>query len=402
MLVFLSLRLGTAVRTRVFANETHRRYYTQPCRIFCSQILPSNLMQLSQTADEAYKEGDYVKAISKWEKILTMSGTMKNSPDIPSTFLLRSCKSLACAYRNVGNMQKELGTLEKMQNIIARTYGEGHPQYIALLCQLAESKETIGDYREMIVLLEEALDRLEKQKQSPKGDVKKSRVLLLLSRAYQHVGDAKMQLRTAERAYFIARRHFREENQVTTNALLSVARARGANGEVEEQVKIAQEVFVTQSSQFGRLNGQLAVTAMEVAAAFRNQGNFEKEREFIDISIDIQKRSIEPVVGARLVESLLHLGDVMGKLGQENIDQMISCYKEAVKVAQREFCGPTVFLGKALMRVAKCLEMKGERQKVLPLLNEAKVIIENSGVLPHHPAVRELNDYVGNDSLYKE
>uniref|UniRef100_A0A146LKZ4 Kinesin light chain n=1 Tax=Lygus hesperus TaxID=30085 RepID=A0A146LKZ4_LYGHE len=106
---------------------------------------------------------------------------------------------------------------------------------------MACAKEEMGEYVEMKTLLLESL-AVHEQKFTAKH-AKVGRVLLQLTRAHGYCNEPEAQLRTAERALGIIQGHCGPTHLQTTNAMMAVADAYGANRDVHRQLQLAQHVM---------------------------------------------------------------------------------------------------------------------------------------------------------------
>lgn len=353
------------------------------------KLTPSRILELTQEGADAFKEGDYAGAIELWEEIVS-SG---NPADAAATrSFISCCGNLAWAYRYTGNTQKELEVLERTKTLVQGCYGDNHPQYTQLVCRMAEGKEDLGFFLEMKEMLTDLLAELKKNRSSNKGDVKVSRVLLLLSRAHGQLSEAAEQLRTAEQGMDLIRQHFSAEHLHTTTAMITLARAIGANGDIQKHLDLVLNAYEIQESQLGRLHGQLATSAMEVATAFRLACNFEKEKDFLEKSIEIQKRSVEPTIPTKLISTQVQLGDVHLKLYRDKPKAALSHYLESIRTARRLLLAPHPVLSLALFRLACCYKLigGGEEAKCPDLLLQSKNILTIIGVSTMHPVYKDV------------
>eukprot|EP00796_Vickermania_ingenoplastis_P004361 gene4361-3172_t len=359
--------------------------------IFCAgargyAATSENLLEINQDAAEAFKEGDYMGAIELWGKVAAF-----HDPTSPSTAvsLIHCWGNLAWAYRSVGDTKNELEILQKSEKVVMGMCGPRHPQSIQVLYRLAEALEDIGDYEKMQRTVMHSLDILGAPHRSSKSDTKRSRFLLLLSRVHECLGDKQLQLQKAEEGYSLVRQHYSATHTLTTSAQLVVAKAKGCNGRIDEWLQMAVKAYEIQQSQLGRLNGQVAVTAMSVAEAYEAKAEWGQAKYYLEESMEAQRRAMEAVIPVRLVETTLRLGDVLEHASHHAA--ALKCYLDAVAKAQRYLAEYSAVQGQALTKVGKSYSLQGDKSGATDVFQKALKVLNKSGILHSHPTYQELN-----------
>lgn len=358
------------------------------------QISSQKLKSFIQYGTEAFKDGDYSTATAMWEKVVTSMASLP-SDCISRTMLLNCCSNLAAVYRITGNTVKEMDSLLTSMDLIEKCFGKTHPQYVQLLCRLAEANENMGKYQEMKSVLLEALQLIEKQGKSCKADFKASKVLLLLSRSHQNLNETHEQLKTAQKGTELIRQHFAAEHRFSTTGMFTLARALGASGNEKEQLRLAQKAYDTQESQLGSCHSELLESAVQVAAAYRAVGDPAKEKEYLERALVIQKQAHEPFRGPKAVDIQIQIGDahIKSDSSENRWSIALSFYLNAIRTARKHLTAPNPSLSRALLRASQCYKYlgNGNIDKSAELLVEAEKVYIASKVANTHVCATELH-----------
>lgn len=186
---------------------------------------------------------------------------------------LAALDDLACAYGEIGDIQKRQTLLEKEYVIRKKFYGIAHPDTLQLLSFLSYMYEDIGFMQKALTLWQKAYECICEvlEEVHPDKDTLFAAIYVLdnLAAAYRESGEYQTALEMFQTVYDLRKRFLGEENEETLNAFHDLAITYSKLGEHLTAMEMFEQEYNLRKDIFGESNTQTLFALNEMANEYR-------------------------------------------------------------------------------------------------------------------------------------